>query len=84
MERIQYSAFIGSLKKYELNSLVEDLKKLVTNHRWEEEENVRNIQIYPIPEISRKTRIEINFREGKLDIFRGETESPSGKRVEVL
>ncbi len=83
LERIQYSAFIGHLKKYELNSLLEDIKKLLTSTKWDEEENVRNIQLYPIPELSRKTRIEISYQDGKMEVYRGE-EVKDTKKVAVV
>lgn len=41
MQRIQYSAFIGSLKRDKLNSLIVDLKNLI-------KDLVENVQIYPI------------------------------------
>ena len=72
LDRIQYSAFLGFLKRFELNSLIADLKKLLSEIPFTEDERVRNIQIYPIPEISRRGRIEINFEKGRLREFRGE------------
>ena len=72
LDRIQYSAFLGFLKRFELNSLIADLKKLLSEIPFTEDERVRNIQIYPIPEISRRGRIEINFEKGRLRELRGE------------
>ena len=72
LDRIQYSAFLGFLKRFELNSLIADLKKLLSEIPFTEDERVRNIQIYPIPEISRRGRIEINFERGRLRELRGE------------
>jgi len=72
LERIQYSAFIGILPRFKLNSLIEELKKEVTKFKWNEDEKIRNIQIYPIPELSRKARIEINYMNEKLIITKGE------------
>ena len=72
LDRIQYSAFIGRLQRFKLNSLIEELKREITRFKWDEEEKVRNIQIYPIPEISKKARIEINYTNDKLIITKGE------------
>lgn len=41
MQRIQYSAFIRSLRRDKLNSLVVDLKNLI-------KDLVENVQIFPI------------------------------------
>ncbi|MCD6241701.1 CRISPR-associated endonuclease Cas2 [Candidatus Bathyarchaeota archaeon] len=43
LHRIQYSAFLGSLKRNELNSLIVDLRKLIGDA-------VENVQIYPLCE----------------------------------
>ncbi len=83
LERIQYSAFIGELKRYQLNSLVTDIKKLLKEIPMEEDERVRNVQIYPIPEISRRGRIEISFKDGKLKEYRGDS-TQEKERVEIL
>lgn len=44
LNRIQYSAFIGSLKRSKLNSLIVDLRKLIG-------EAVENVQVYPLCEV---------------------------------
>ncbi len=83
LERIQYSAFIGSLPRFKLNSLIEDLKKLIRDTPVKEDERVRNIQIYPIPEMSKKRRVEINFSNGKLSVKKGE-EPIKMQRVKIV
>lgn len=72
LERVQYSAFIGNLPRFKLNSLIEELKKELIKMKWSDDEKVRNIQVYPIPEFSRKARIEINYLNEKLIITKGE------------
>ncbi|HDO41716.1 MAG TPA: CRISPR-associated endonuclease Cas2 [Candidatus Bathyarchaeota archaeon] len=41
LAHIQYSAFIGSLRRDKLNSLIVDLRRLIG-------ESVENVQIYPL------------------------------------
>lgn len=43
LSRIQYSAFIGSLKRSKLSSLIVDLRRLIGKA-------VENVQIYPLCE----------------------------------
>lgn len=52
LTRIQYSAFIGELRRHELNSLITDLKNLI-------KEATENIQLYPICDTCFKGRLEI-------------------------
>jgi CRISPR-associated protein Cas2 len=52
LQRIQYSAFIGSLRRDKLNSLVVDLKKLI-------KDLVENVQIFPVCDTCFKGRREI-------------------------
>lgn len=59
LERIQYSAFIGSLKRYQLRSLVEDLKTILNSKEAVMNEK-RNIQIFPLFELNLKARIIID------------------------
>jgi len=44
LTRIQYSAFIGNLRRNQLNSLLTDLRKLIKDLE-------ENVQIYPICEL---------------------------------
>jgi CRISPR-associated endonuclease Cas2 len=50
--RIQYSAFIGSLRRDELNSLLVDLKNLT-------KDLVENVQLYPVCDTCFKGRREV-------------------------
>ena len=52
LQRIQYSAFIGNLRRDKLNSLTVDLKRLIG-------EAVENVQIYPLCDVCFKGRREI-------------------------
>lgn len=52
LQRIQYSAFIGSLRRNKLNSLVVDLKNLI-------KDLVENVQIFPVCDTCFKGRREI-------------------------
>ncbi len=45
LQRIQYSAFIGNLRRDKLNSLTVDLRRLIG-------EAVENVQIYPLCDLS--------------------------------
>lgn len=64
LHRIQYSAFIGSLKRNELNSLIVDLRRLIGDA-------VENVQIYPLCEtcyrgyrmIGKPKRYDVEERE---------------------
>ena len=52
LQRIQYSAFIGNLRRDKLNSLTVDLRRLIG-------EAVENVQIYPLCDVCFKGRREI-------------------------
>lgn len=52
LQRIQYSAFIGNLRRDKLNSLMVDLRRLIG-------EAVENVQIYPLCDVCFKGRREI-------------------------
>lgn len=52
LQRIQYSAFIGRLRRDKLNSLIVDVKKLI-------KDLTENVQIYPICDKCFKGRREI-------------------------
>jgi CRISPR-associated protein Cas2 len=52
LQRIQYSAFIGELRRNKLNSLIVDLKKLI-------KDLVENVQIYPLCKTCFKGRRQI-------------------------
>jgi len=52
LTRIQYSAFIGSLRRDKLNSLIVDLKNLI-------KEEIENVQIYPLCDTCFKGRREV-------------------------
>ncbi|MEM3737101.1 MAG: CRISPR-associated endonuclease Cas2 [Candidatus Bathyarchaeia archaeon] len=52
LDRIQYSAFIGKLRRDELNSLIVDLKNLI-------KDLFENVQIYPLCEVCFKGRREV-------------------------
>jgi len=52
LQRIQYSAFIGQLRRDKLKSLTVDLKKLIR-------EAVENVQLYPICDTCFKGRTEV-------------------------
>jgi CRISPR-associated protein Cas2 len=64
LQRIQYSAFIGELRRDELNSLLVDLRKLI-------KDLTENVQLYPLCETCFKGRKEVGkpkkyeLREGK-------------------
>lgn len=61
LQRIQYSAFIGSLRRDKLNSLIVDLKKLI-------KDLVENVQIFPVCNTCFKGRREIGKpKKYKLD-----------------
>ena len=49
LSRIQYSAFIGALKRNKLNSLIVDLRKLIGDA-------VENVQIYPLCDVCFRRR----------------------------
>ncbi|MEX0569304.1 CRISPR-associated endonuclease Cas2 [bacterium] len=66
LERIQYSAFIGRLKRHRLGSLVEDLKTILNSKKATIDEK-RNIQIFPLFELNLKTRIIIDANGGRKD-----------------
>jgi len=52
LQRIQYSAFVGSLRRDKLNSLVVDLRKLIGDL-------VENVQIFPVCDTCFRGRREI-------------------------
>jgi len=52
LQRIQYSAFIGNLRRDKLNSLTVDLRRLIGKA-------VENVQIYPLCDVCFKGRREI-------------------------
>jgi CRISPR-associated protein Cas2 len=56
LKRIQYSAFIGLLRKDKLNSLIIDLKKLI-------KDLVENVQLYPVCDTCFKGRMEVGKRK---------------------
>ncbi|MEJ5327428.1 MAG: CRISPR-associated endonuclease Cas2 [Candidatus Bathyarchaeia archaeon] len=64
LQRIQYSAFIGDLRRDELNSLIVDLKNLIRDLK-------ENVQLYPLCNTCFKGRKEVGkpkkyeLKEGK-------------------
>jgi len=64
LQRIQYSAFIGNLRRNELNSLIVDLKNLI-------KDLIENVQLYPVCDMCFKGRREVGkpkkyeLKEGK-------------------
>jgi CRISPR-associated endonuclease Cas2 len=52
LQRIQYSAFIGRLRRDRLNSLLVDLKNLI-------KDLVENVQLYPVCDTCFKGRREV-------------------------
>lgn len=70
LQRIQYSAFIGSLRRDRLNSLIVDLKNLI-------KDLVENVQIYPIcatcfkgrREVGKPKRYELVEKKAKVAYF---------------
>ncbi len=52
LQRIQYSAFIGGLRRDKLNSLLVDLKNLI-------KDLVENVQLYPVCDTCFKSRREV-------------------------
>jgi len=72
LERVQYSAFLGELKRHQLKSLITDIKKILITLPFSNDERVRNVQIYPIPQYSNKNKIEISFEGNKLTVSYGE------------
>ncbi len=52
LQRVQYSAFIGSLRRDELNSLLVDLKNLI-------KDLVENVQLFPMCDGCFKGRKEV-------------------------
>mgnify|MGYP000589584965 CR=1 FL=1 len=63
LERIQYSAFMGRLKRYLLNSLIEDIKAILRSKKANLGEK-RNVQIFPLFEVNLKARIIIDAGYG--------------------
>lgn len=67
LTRIQYSAFIGFLRRNKLNSLIHDLKNLISD-------STENVQIYPIcntcfkgrREIGKHKRYEVDEKKEKI------------------
>jgi len=68
LQRIQYSAFIGDLRRDILNSLLVDLKNLVRDLK-------ENVQLYPLCDTCFKGRKEVGkpekyeFKEEKIADF---------------
>jgi len=68
LQRIQYSAFIGDLRRDILNSLLVDLKNLVRDLK-------ENVQLYPLCDTCFKGRNEVGkpekyeFKEEKIAFF---------------
>jgi len=68
LQRIQYSAFIGDLRRDILNSLLVDLKNLVRDLK-------ENVQLYPLCDTCFKGRKEVGkpekyeFKEEKIAYF---------------
>ena len=64
LQRIQYSAFVGNLRRDELNSLIVDLKNLI-------KELIENVQLFPVCDTCFKGRREVGrpkkyeLKEGK-------------------
>jgi CRISPR-associated protein Cas2 len=64
LQRIQYSAFMGDLRRDELNSLLVDLKNLI-------KDLIENVQLFPMCDSCLKGKKEVGkpkryeFREGK-------------------
>ena len=52
LQRIQYSAFIGGLRRDKLNSLLVDLKNLI-------KDLVENVQLYPVCDTCFKSKREV-------------------------
>jgi CRISPR-associated protein Cas2 len=52
LTRIQYSAFLGSLRHHEMNSLLVDLRSLISD-------KVENVQIYPVCDSCFKGKREV-------------------------
>jgi len=52
LTRIQYSAFLGSLRHHEINSLLADLCSLISD-------KVENVQIYPVCDSCFKGKREV-------------------------
>ena len=67
LERIHYSAFIGKLKRYRLNSLIEDIKNILQQEKVQLGEK-RNVQIYPLFKINLRSRIVIDASKGKVRV----------------
>jgi CRISPR-associated endonuclease Cas2 len=70
LRRIQYVAFIGSLHRDELNSLLVNLKNLI-------KDLVENVQLYPVcdtrfkgrKEVSKPKRYELKEEKDKIAYF---------------
>lgn len=70
LTRIQYSAFLGSLRHHELNSLLVDLRKLISDR-------TENVQIYPVcdgcfkgkREVGKQKRYEYDETKPKVAYF---------------
>ena len=56
LTRVQYSAFIGSLRRDKLNSLIVDLKNLI-------KDLVENVQFYPVCDTCFRGRWEVGKRK---------------------
>jgi len=57
LQRIQYSAFFGSLRRDELNSLLVDLRNLI-------KDLIENVQLYPVCDGCFKGRKEVASQRG--------------------
>jgi len=70
LQRIQYSAFIGDLRRAELNSLIVDLKNLIKDLK-------ENVQLYPLcdtcfkgrKEVGKPKKYELKERKEKIAYF---------------
>jgi len=70
LQRIQYSAFIGSLRRDTLNSLLVDLKNLI-------KDLIENVQLYPVcdtcfngpREVGKPKKYELKEEKDKIAYF---------------
>ena len=80
LERIQYSAFMGKLRRYRIHSLIEDIKRILETTKPKLGEK-RNVQIYPLYETNLKNRIIIDASKGKATIHAATKEE---RKIRIL
>ncbi len=84
LQRIQYSAFLGNLKKHQLSSLQTKIQDLL-HHKKPENEERKNVQIYPIPQYSWKNKQVIDNSHSTAEVKSVQkAEEKKGKTPELI